>query len=153
MCTHTHTCTSTGTLHRARGLRVRPFPITPPCRQPYSVFGGLTESVTDPHLTQSSSWVVFRSQNIKTLPKSYLATENTSKCDKGVASLCFFSCSIIISMDFVTDDPWVTQYCTQEKRSLLKQTHTQNPPPKKNQQHAHTHDHPTRTIEITHTWY
>ena len=37
---HTCTCTSTGTLHRVRGLRVRPFSITPPCRQPHSVFGG-----------------------------------------------------------------------------------------------------------------
>ena len=36
MCTHTCTCTSTGTLHRVRGLRARPFSITPPCRQPHS---------------------------------------------------------------------------------------------------------------------
>ena len=41
ICTHTCTCTSTGTLHRVRGLRVRPFSMTPPCRQPHSVFGGL----------------------------------------------------------------------------------------------------------------
>ena len=39
-CTHTCTCTSAGTLHRVRGLFVRPFSITPPCRQSYSVFGG-----------------------------------------------------------------------------------------------------------------
>ena len=38
MCTHTRTCTST--VHRVRGLSVRPFSITPPCRQPHSVFGG-----------------------------------------------------------------------------------------------------------------
>ena len=41
MYTHTCTCTSTGTLHRVRGLRVRPFSITPPCRQSHSVFGGI----------------------------------------------------------------------------------------------------------------
>ena len=40
MCTHTCTCTSTGTLHRARGLRLRSFSITQPCRQPHSVFVG-----------------------------------------------------------------------------------------------------------------
>ena len=34
------TCTSTGTVHRVRGFRVRPFLMTPPCRQPHSVFGG-----------------------------------------------------------------------------------------------------------------
>ena len=28
------------TLHRVSGLRARPFSITPPCRQPYSIFGG-----------------------------------------------------------------------------------------------------------------
>ena len=33
MCTHTCTCTSTDTLRRVRGLRVRPFSITSPCRQ------------------------------------------------------------------------------------------------------------------------
>ena len=32
------TCTSTCTVHRVRGLRVRPFSVTPPCRQPHSVF-------------------------------------------------------------------------------------------------------------------
>ena len=31
MCTHTRTCTSTGTVHRVRGLRVRPFSIALPC--------------------------------------------------------------------------------------------------------------------------
>ena len=36
MCTHT--CTRTGTLHRVRGLRARPFSVTPPCRQPHSIF-------------------------------------------------------------------------------------------------------------------
>ena len=40
MCTHTRTCTSTGTPHRVRGLRARPFSNTPPSRQPHSVFGG-----------------------------------------------------------------------------------------------------------------
>ena len=42
MCTHTCACTSRGTVHRVRlrGLRVRPFSITPPCRQPHPVFGG-----------------------------------------------------------------------------------------------------------------
>ena len=40
MCTHTCTCTNTGTLHRMRGLRVWPFSITLPCRQLHSVFGG-----------------------------------------------------------------------------------------------------------------
>ena len=40
MCTHTRTCTCTGTLHRVRGLHVQPFPITPPCGQPHSIFGG-----------------------------------------------------------------------------------------------------------------
>ena len=30
----------TGTVHRVRGLRVRPFSATPPCRQPHSVLGG-----------------------------------------------------------------------------------------------------------------
>ena len=39
MCTHTCACTSAGTLHGVRGLHLRPFSITPPCRQPYSVFG------------------------------------------------------------------------------------------------------------------
>ena len=34
MCTHTCTCTTTGTLHRVIGLRARPFSITTPCRQP-----------------------------------------------------------------------------------------------------------------------
>ena len=38
MCTYT--CTSTGTLHRVTGLRVWPFSITPPCRQPHSIFKG-----------------------------------------------------------------------------------------------------------------
>ena len=41
MCTHTCTCTSTGTLHRVRGLRARPFSITPPCWQLHSIFRGL----------------------------------------------------------------------------------------------------------------
>ena len=40
MCTHACTCTSTGTLHNVRGLWVRPFSITPPCRQPHSIFRG-----------------------------------------------------------------------------------------------------------------
>ena len=40
MFTHTHACTSTGTLHRVRGLRVQPFPVTLPCRQPHSIFRG-----------------------------------------------------------------------------------------------------------------
>ena len=38
---HLYTCTSTGTLHRMRGLRAWPFSNTPPCRQPHSVFGGV----------------------------------------------------------------------------------------------------------------
>ena len=41
MCTHTRTySTSSGTVHAVRGLRVRPFSITPPWRQPHSIFGG-----------------------------------------------------------------------------------------------------------------
>ena len=39
MCTHTRTCTSTGQVQR--GLRERPFSMTPPCRQPHPVFRGL----------------------------------------------------------------------------------------------------------------
>ena len=41
MCTHTCTCTSTDTVQRVRGLSVRPFSMTPPCRQPHSIFGGV----------------------------------------------------------------------------------------------------------------
>ena len=44
MCTHTSTRTSIGTLHRVRGLCARPFSITPPFRQPHSVFGGVPVS-------------------------------------------------------------------------------------------------------------
>ena len=56
MCTHTCTCTRTGTLHR---LRARPFSVTPPCRQPHSVFGGHTKVVLDkkpkkPHKTKNN---------------------------------------------------------------------------------------------------
>ena len=40
MCTHTRTCAGTGTVHRVRGLRARPFSMTPPCRQPHCIFGG-----------------------------------------------------------------------------------------------------------------
>ena len=40
MCIHTRTCTSTCIVHWVRGLRVRPFSITPPFWQPHSVFGG-----------------------------------------------------------------------------------------------------------------
>ena len=43
MCTHACTGTSAGTLHRVRGLRARPFSITPPCKQPHSVFGGFLD--------------------------------------------------------------------------------------------------------------
>ena len=39
-CTHTCTGTSTGNLHRVRGLRAQPFSITLPRRQPHSVFWG-----------------------------------------------------------------------------------------------------------------
>ena len=35
-----HTCTGIDTVPRVRGLRVWPFSINPPCRQPHSVFGG-----------------------------------------------------------------------------------------------------------------
>ena len=39
------TCTSAAsTVQRVRGLRVRPFSITQPCRQPHSVFGGCESS-------------------------------------------------------------------------------------------------------------
>ena len=37
---HSHLYTSAATQHRVRGLRVWPFSITPPCRQPHSVFRG-----------------------------------------------------------------------------------------------------------------
>ena len=42
---HSHTPTSTGTVHRVRGLRVRPFSMTQPCTQPHPVFEGWTTSV------------------------------------------------------------------------------------------------------------
>ena len=46
MCTHTRTCTSTGTVHTVRALRARPFSSTPPRRRqpPHSVFRGFDTS-------------------------------------------------------------------------------------------------------------
>ena len=59
MCTHTCTCTSAGTLHRVRGLRARPFSITPSCRQPHSVFGGYwSQMVNNLQVKESNFWVV-----------------------------------------------------------------------------------------------
>ena len=55
MCTHT--CTNAGTLHRVRGLRVRPFSITLRCRQPHSVFGGMFQVMEDSKLRQGNSEV------------------------------------------------------------------------------------------------
>ena len=46
MCFHTRTCTSAGTLHLVRGLRVQPFSVTLRCRQLHSVFGGCVGSKT-----------------------------------------------------------------------------------------------------------
>ena len=48
----THTCACTSTLHRVRGVRVWPFSITPPCRQPHFVFGwsGLSDRRRSTHL-------------------------------------------------------------------------------------------------------
>ena len=67
MCPYTRTCTSAGTVHRVRGLGLRPFSMTPPYRQPHSVFGGfvlpfrsdflchgLTMAEDNPHATRHS---------------------------------------------------------------------------------------------------
>ena len=47
-----HVRVQVSTAHRVRGLRVQPFSMTPPCRQPHSVFGG--KSKFDSH--GGASW-------------------------------------------------------------------------------------------------
>ena len=87
MCTHTCTRTSTGALPRVRGLRARPFSITPPCRQLHSVFGGSSTVIR-------STYVPFR--------------ENGSNCLCYCCCCSFLLLSVLLLFVFVVAAAVVT---------------------------------------------